>query len=79
MLAYAAAAFFTGFALFLLGISVFMHRESLKFGDNQFTVKLLPPPPRMGCVRVEHHTRTYIAGIPGHVRSGKPSPALLRA
>jgi hypothetical protein len=40
-------AFFGGFALFMLGFSVFMHFETLKSGDNQFTVKLLPPPPRL--------------------------------
>jgi hypothetical protein len=38
--------FFLGFALFLLGMSVFMYLENQKFGDNQHTVKLLPPPPK---------------------------------
>ena len=32
------------FCLFLLGFSVFMYFEERKFGDNQFSVKLLPPP-----------------------------------
>jgi hypothetical protein len=41
------SAFFGGFALFMLGFSVFMHFEARKSGDNQFTVKLLPPPPRL--------------------------------
>jgi hypothetical protein len=36
--------FFGGFALFLLGFAVFMYFENQKFGDNQFTMKLLPPP-----------------------------------
>jgi hypothetical protein len=36
--------FFGGYALFLLGFAVFMHFENRKFGDNQFTMKLLPPP-----------------------------------
>ena len=45
MLAYAITAFLTGFALFLLGFSLFMYRENRKFGDNQFTVKLLPRRP----------------------------------
>jgi hypothetical protein len=70
VLAYAAAAFFSGFALFLLGFSLFMRRESRKFGDNQFTMKLLPPPPRKGCTPVEGRIRAYIAGVPGTLRSG---------
>jgi hypothetical protein len=37
-------AFLSGFALFLLGLSIFMYFEGRKFGDNQFTMKLLPPP-----------------------------------
>lgn len=64
MLACAATAFLSGFALFLLGLSVFMYRESRKFGDNQFTMKLLPPPPRKGNTPVAAHVRTYIAGVP---------------
>ena len=47
MLAYALYTFLCGFALFLLGFSIFMYFEGRKFGDNQFTVKLLPPPPRV--------------------------------
>lgn len=73
MIAYAAAAFLSGFALFLLGISEFMRRESRKFGDNQFTMKLLPPPPRKGATPVAQHVRTYIGGLPGLVRAGLPA------
>jgi hypothetical protein len=47
VIALALTVFLAGFALFLLGFSVFMYRENRKFGDNQFTVKLLPPPPRL--------------------------------
>lgn len=72
MLATAATAFFSGFALFLLGFSVFMYRENRKFGDNQFTMKLLPPPPRKGATPVEGHVRTYIAGVSGFVRAQIP-------
>ncbi len=36
--------FLFAFAFFLLGFSVFMYFEGKKFGDNQFTIKLLPPP-----------------------------------
>lgn len=39
--------FFGGYALFLLGFAIFMYFENQKFGDNQFTMKLLPPPPRL--------------------------------
>lgn len=44
---YMLYAFCGGFAAFLLGLAVFMYRENRKFGDNQFTMKLLPPPPRL--------------------------------
>lgn len=47
MLAYTLYGFFGGYALFLLGFAVFMYYEGQKFGDNQFTMKLLPPPPRL--------------------------------
>lgn len=47
MLPVVLCAFFGGFALFMLGFGLFMHFEARKFGDNQFTVKLLPPPPRL--------------------------------
>jgi hypothetical protein len=47
VIALALSIFLSGFALFLLGFSIFMYRENRKFGDNQFTVKLLPPPPRL--------------------------------
>lgn len=69
VLLYAATAFLTGFVLFLLGLSLFMSREDRKFGDNQFTMKLLPPPPRKGCTPVEKHVRAYIAGVPGSLRA----------
>jgi hypothetical protein len=36
--------FIFGFSVFLLGFSVFMYFEEKKFGDNQFSIKLLPPP-----------------------------------
>jgi hypothetical protein len=68
MLAYLATAFLAGFALFLLGLSLFMSRENRKFGDNQFTMKLLPPPPRKGSTPVARHVRAYIAGVPGTLR-----------
>jgi hypothetical protein len=44
VLTYTLFAFLAGFAAFLLGLSVFMYFEGRKFGDNQFTMKLLPPP-----------------------------------
>lgn len=74
MLAYALTTFFSGFALFLLGFSVFMYRENRKFGDNQFTIKLLPPPPRKAATVVEGRARTYLSFTPdltqeaGHAR-----------
>jgi hypothetical protein len=73
VLVYAATVFFSGFLLFLLGFSLFMHRESRKFGDNQFTMKLLPPPPRKGNTPVEGRARAYIAGVPGVLRSVRPA------
>jgi hypothetical protein len=72
VLAYAATVFFSGFALFLLGLSVFMYHENRKFGDNQFTVKLLPPPPLKASTPVEGHARTFIGGVPGFIRSELP-------
>lgn len=72
MLATAATVFFSGFALFLLGFSVFMYHENRKFGDNQFTMKLLPPPPRKASTPMEGHTRTYIGGVSGFVRAEIP-------
>jgi hypothetical protein len=77
VLAYAAAAFLSGFALFLLGLSLFMRRENRKFGDNQFTMKLLPPPPRMGRTPVPGRARAYIAGAPGYVRPDGPASRAL--
>ena len=80
MLTYAATVYFIGFALFLLGLSVFMYRENRKFGDNQFTVKLLPPPPRKASTPVEGHARTYIGGVPGSIRTEQPvTPVPARA
>jgi hypothetical protein len=76
VLATAATIFFSGFALFLLGFSVFMYHENRKFGDNQFTMKLLPPPPRKASTPVEGHTRTYIGGVSGFVRAEIPITAL---
>ena len=73
VLAYAATAFLSGFALFLLGLALFMSRENRKFGDNQFTMKLLPPPPRKGCTPVKMRVRAYIAGVPGSLRARRPS------
>ncbi|MBW8888082.1 MAG: hypothetical protein JF616_10040 [Fibrobacteres bacterium] len=71
MLTYAVTAFLSGFVLFLLGLSLFMSRENRKFGDNQFTMKLLPPPPRKGCTPVKRRVRAYIAGVPGSLRAGR--------
>lgn len=71
MIAYAAAVFFSGFLLFLLGFSLFMYREGRKFGDNQFTMKLLPPPPRKGSTPVEGRIRAHIAGVPYVLRPGR--------
>jgi len=33
-----------GYVIFLAAFSLFMHRESRKHGDNQYRIKLLPPP-----------------------------------
>jgi hypothetical protein len=68
VLAYALTVFLGGFALFLLGISIFMYHENRKFGDNQFTVKLLPPPPRKASTVVEGHARTYLGAQAATVR-----------
>ncbi|MEO6098482.1 MAG: hypothetical protein ABIW76_23545 [Fibrobacteria bacterium] len=76
MLAYAATSFFSGFALFLVGLSVFMYRENRKFGDNQFTVKLLPPPPRKASTVVEGHVRTYLNFSPDFMRENRPARIL---
>jgi uncharacterized membrane protein len=70
---YAVTVYFAGFLLFLLGLSLFMHRENRKFGDNQFTMKLLPPPPRNGYAPVAWHARAHIAGVPGILRPGRPA------
>ena len=78
MLAYAITTFFSGFALFLLGFSIFMYRENRKFGDNQFTVKLLPPPPRKASTVVEGHARTYLNFTPDFTLEAKPARVLSR-
>lgn len=62
MLAYALYYYLSGFALFLLGFSVFMYVESRKFGDNQFTMKLLPPPPRFAAAAMDEHAKAFIQG-----------------
>ena len=72
VLAYAATTFFSGFALFLMGFSVFMYRENRKFGDNQFTVKLLPPPPRKASTVVEGHAKTYLDFSPEFTLAESP-------
>lgn len=48
VLAFTLYVFIGGYALFLLGFAIFMYFENQKFGDNQFTMKLLPPPSRTG-------------------------------
>ena len=78
MLAYAITLFFSGFALFLLGISIFMYRENRKFGDNQFTVKLLPPPPRQASPVGEGRARTYLNVTPDFTLEVRPAPILSR-
>ena len=78
MLAYAITTFFSGFALFLLGFSLFMHRENRKFGDNQFTVKLLPPPPRKASTVVEGRARTYLDFTPESTLEARPARVLSR-
>lgn len=74
--AYALTAFMSAFALFLLGFSIFMYHENRKFGDNQFTVKLLPPPPRLAATPVEGHAKTYVGGAAALLRESVPAPAL---
>ncbi len=44
--------FLGGFLLFLMGMFIFMHFENRKFEDNQYMVKLLPPPPRLATAPV---------------------------
>jgi hypothetical protein len=72
VIALALAIFLSGFALFLLGFSIFMYRENRKFGDNQFTVKLLPPPPRLASFAAAKQA-DWTAGSPtGFAREGLP-------
>jgi hypothetical protein len=70
--------FLSGFALFLLGFSIFMYFENRKFGDNQFTVKLLPPPSRMTSPLLDLHAQTLIAD-PIFVREEKVTGAFSEA
>jgi hypothetical protein len=76
VLAYAATLFFSGFALFLLGFSVFMYHENRKFGDNQFTVKLLPPPPRIASTPIEIHAKTYVGPVSEYILEDIPARAV---
>jgi hypothetical protein len=78
VLTYAITTFMSGFALFLLGFSVFMYRENRKFGDNQFTMKLLPPPPRKGASLVEGHAKTYLSVSPEFTLEESPVRVLSR-
>jgi hypothetical protein len=71
----ALSAFLSGFALFLLGFSVFMYHENRKFGDNQFTVKLLPPPPRLASTPVEGHAKAFVGSASDFRREAIPAPA----
>lgn len=73
MITYAAYLFVSGFALFLLGFSVFMYFENRKFGDNQFTVKLLPPPQRTAGDSPEAGSKSY--RIPGLELAERPARA----
>lgn len=79
MIAYILSAFLSGFALFLLGFSIFMYRENRKFGDNQFTVKLLPPPPRLAAAVVEGHAKAYVGIASGFAREDAPARVLSRS
>jgi hypothetical protein len=76
VLAYAATLFFSGFALFLLGFSIFMYHENRKFGDNQFTVKLLPPPPRIASTPIESHAKTYVGPVSEYILEDIPARAV---
>lgn len=76
MLAYAATFLFSGFALFLLGFSIFMYHENRKFGDNQFTVKLLPPPPRMASTPVEGYAQAYVGSSSEYILENIPARAV---
>jgi hypothetical protein len=60
VLTYALYLYLSGFTLFLLGFSIFMYFENRKFGDNQFTMKLLPPPPRVAVQALKMHTETFV-------------------
>lgn len=86
MLATILYVYLAGFALFLLGFSVFMYFESRKFGDNQFTVKLLPPPPRLALEAAAAHApfadatkRTDHAGFPAAFSEADSPRELVRA
>lgn len=75
MITYAAYLFLSGFALFLLGFSIFMYFENRKFGDNQFTVKLLPPP-RHAAVLPEAGAKAYAGQTAGLYLAEAPSRVL---
>lgn len=64
MITYTLYFLAAGFAIFLVGMSVFMRRENRKFGDNQFTVKLLPPPPRIPAVVMVPEFATMTVSAP---------------
>jgi hypothetical protein len=84
VLAYAAYAFLAGYALFLLGFAIFMYFENQKFGDNQFTMKLLPPPPRLApdsrpgtaAVQVREAPGQDWVAVPGSSVSAAPDPGV---
>gem|GEM_PF-5406598 len=57
-----AYLFLSGFAFFLLWLSIFMYLENRKFGDNQFTVKLLPAPPAAKALQPEAGAGAYASG-----------------
>jgi hypothetical protein len=57
-----AYLFLSGFAFFLLWLSIFMYFENRKFGDNQFTVKLLPAPSTVKPVPQEDGAGAYASG-----------------
>jgi hypothetical protein len=78
MLAYLFYLYLTGFAVFLLGLSIFMYIENRKFGDNQFTMKLLPPPARFAAAAMDEHAKTFITS-PAFAQEEKVIPAFSEA
>lgn len=78
MFALSLYLFFGGFALFLLGLAVFMHFENRKFGDNQFVMKLLPPPvpsASMGALEAADTASVPNRAIPLSDWTAVPEPA----